>query len=308
MLTIEQLARDIKLEIVSGQDAIGTIVDNPQLSRPGIELAGLYDFYEHHRLQLFGSKEITFFGWLNSEQQKERVAKLFEASPPAFIFSKKASIPQLFIDMGNKYNIPVLKSEQRTSELASRLYQYLFTKLAPRTSVHGTLLDINGVGVLIRGESGIGKSEIALELVRRGHQLVADDRVDLYERDEGTIIGESPDVLKEHLEIRGIGIVNVVKMFGAGAFKEDKKVMLFIDLVKWDESVDYDRLGLDNAYETVFDTKIPVAKIPVTAARNVSTLVEAAAMNTRLQMLGTHMAQDFSDKINTLISNKTKKD
>ncbi len=306
-LTVAELVKAFDFEVMSGSDKLDTLIEETQLSRPGIELAGLFDFYENDRLQLLGSKEVTFFKGLEPRIQQKRVKRLFEHGPPAFIFSRNADIPDDFIKEGNAYGIPVLKSPQRTSELASRLYQYLFSHLAPRISIHGTLLDINGVGVVLRGPSGIGKSEIALELVRRGHQLVADDRVDIYQREEGIVIGEAPKVLKEHLEIRGIGVVNVVKLFGASAFKEDKAIMLFIDLEYWDKEVDYDRLGIDDQKERVFDTEIRIAKIPITAARSVATLVEVAAMNARLKFLGTHMAKDFTNALNALIQEKSNK-
>ncbi|MFH5882308.1 HPr(Ser) kinase/phosphatase [Liberiplasma polymorphum] len=306
MLTVQTLVNDFKLEVVSGEVGLSREIPQSQLSRPGIELAGLFDFYEHDRIQLLGSKEITFFWWLNEQDQEIRVNMLFEQMPPAFIFSTHVEIPEVFIRKGHDFGVPILKSEQRTSALASRLYQYLFAKLAPRKSLHGTLLDISGVGVLIRGESGIGKSEVALELVRRGHQLVADDRVDVYQKEEGLVIGEAPDLLKNYLEIRGIGLVNVVKLFGASAYKEDKTVMLIVELVHWDEHFDYDRLGIEDTTEKIFDTEIPYAKIPITAARSVSTLVEVAAMNARLKFMGTHMARDFMEALSTEIDKKNK--
>ena len=306
-LIIRELVDTFGLEVVAGENGLDHRLEESQLSRPGIELAGLFDFYESNRIQLFGSKEVTFFGWLRKEEQDARTRILFEHEPPAFVFSKNADIPQVFIDEGNARNIPVLKSRDRTSSLASHLYQYLFTRLAPRKTLHGTLMDINGVGVMLRGKSGIGKSEIALELVRRGHQLVADDRVDIFEREPGTLIGEAPKVLREHLEIRGIGIVNVVKLFGASAFKEDKTLMLIIDLEPWGNAVDYDRLGIEDHTETLFDTEVRVTKIPVTAARNVSTLVEVAAMNARLRFLGTHMGRDFTEALNKLIKENASK-
>ena len=306
-LSIRELVEAFNFEVVSGENGLDKPLEESQLSRPGIELAGLFDFYESNRIQLFGSKEVTFFGWLRKEEQDARTRILFEHEPPAFVFSRNANIPEIFIEEGNARAIPVLKSKHRTSELASRMYQYLFTRLAPRKTLHGTLLDINGVGVLLRGKSGIGKSEIALELVRRGHQLVADDRVDVFEREQGTVIGEAPKVLREHLEIRGIGVVNVVKLFGASAYKEDKTLMLIVDLEPWGNAVDYDRLGIEDTTETLFDTKIFVTKIPVTAGRNVSTLVEVAAMNARLKFLGTNMGRDFSNALNALIKENANK-
>ncbi len=304
---VKTIVDDFDFEIISGETGLSKAVKNSQLTRPGIELAGLFDFFEHDRMQIFGSKEITFFGWLNEQDQNIRVDMMFKEKPPAFIFSKHVDIPQLFIDKGNQYGIPILKSQLRTSELFSRLYQYLFAKLAPRTSIHGTLVDINGMGVLIRGKSGIGKSEVALELVRRGHQLVADDRVDIYQKEKGNVIGEAPKLLKEHLEIRGIGIVNVVKLFGASAFKDDKTITLVVELMAWEEGADYDRLGLDTFNEMYFETEVPLVKVPITAARSVPSLIEVAAMNARLKELGTNMAKDFTDSITLEINEKNKK-
>ncbi len=306
-LTVEDLVRDFKLEVSSGHDGLNSEITNPQLTRPGIELAGLFDFFEHDRVQIFGSKEVTFFGWLTEEDKEIRVEMLFEKRPPAFIFSKHVDIPEVFNRMGDKYNIPVLKSYLRTSSLFSKLYQHLYGRLAPRKSIHGTLVDINGIGVLIKGKSGVGKSEVALELVKRGHQLVADDRVDVYQKEVGTLVGEAPRLLREHLEIRGIGIVNVVKLFGASAFKEYMDVMLIVDLVQWDDSVDYDRLGLDSETTRIFDTDVVSVKVPITAARSVPSLIEVAAMNTRLKALGTNMAKDFTDAISEEIKNKNTK-
>jgi len=308
MITVEKLAEDFNLDIVSGSEGLETRVENSQLTRPGIELAGLFDFFEHDRVQIFGSKEITFFGWLSDEDKEIRVDMLFQRRPPAFIFSRHVDVPEVFVRKGDDYGIPVLKSHMRTSELFSSLYQYLYAELAPRKSIHGTLVDINGIGVLIRGRSGIGKSEVALELIRRGHQLVADDRVDIYEREAGDVIGEAPDILKKHLEIRGIGIINVVQLFGASAFKENKPIMLLVELVAWQEGTEYDRLGIGMHTERLFETDIPLVQVPTTAARNIPTLIEAAAMDTRLKFLGTNMAEDFQKAVSHYINSKKKND
>ncbi len=305
-VTVKQLVEDFGFSVHSGNKGLSTRIKNSQLTRPGIELAGLFDFFEHDRVQIFGSKEVTFFSRLDEEDQEIRVDMMFKKEPPAFVFSRHVEIPAVFLKKGDEYGIPVLKSRLRTSELFSTLYQYLFSKLAPRRSVHGTLVDINGVGVLIRGKSGIGKSEVALELVRRGHQLIADDRVDIFEREAGHIIGEAPDLLKEHLEIRGIGIVNVVRLFGASAYRRNKEVMLVVELVAWQEDTDYDRLGLDTRTEKFFETEVPFVEIPITAARSVPSLIEVAAMNTRLRHLGTDMALDFSRAVSHEIERKAK--
>ena len=305
-ITIKQLVEDYSMEVISGNEGLNGKIEDPQLTRPGLELAGLFDFFEQNRVQIFGSKEVTFYGWLNDEDKDIRVDMLFKRRPPAFVFSKHVDVPERFKKKGDEYDIPVLKSSMRTSELFSSLYQYLFARLAPRRTMHGTLVDISGVGVLLRGKSGIGKSEVALELVRRGHQLVADDRVDYYEREIGNIIGEAPKLLAKHLEIRGVGIVNVVKLFGASAFKENKRIMLIVDLVSFEQDNTYDRLGLNIQKEKLFETDVTHMTIPVTAARSVASLVEVAALNARLHFLGTNMAKEFTDSLNTEISGKLK--
>jgi len=303
-ITVGQLVKDYKLELVSGQSGIDNEISKPQVSRPGIELAGLFDFYEHDRIQVLGSKEVHFFGWLNQQDQEIRVDMLFQAKPPMFVFSKHADIPDVFIRKGNEYNIPVTKSNKKTSALLSSLYLYLSATLAERMSLHGTLVDISGVGVLMRGKSGLGKSEVALELVRRGHQLVADDRVDIYQREMGVVVGEAPDLLRKYLEIRGIGIVNVVKMFGARAYKENKKIMLVVDLEPWDQSKDYDRLGIEEFTIKFFDTDIAHVRIPISEGRNVASLVEAAAVNQRLKYMGEHSALEFSNALDEYLKQK----
>ncbi len=306
MITVERLSKQLNLKVIGGEQGLETPISLAQINRPGLELAGMFEFYEQDRIQLIGSKEITFFWWLSETDQDIRVKMMFEILPPAFVFSKHAEIPEVFIKYANEFKVPLLKSQQRTNELFSKILQTLGEALAPRTSIHGTLVDINGVGVLIRGKSGIGKSEVALELVRRGHQLVADDRVDVYESIEGVVVGEAPPILQKYLEIRGIGIVNVVQLFGASAYKESKRIMVIVDLLNFENTVDYDRLGLEDVTERIFNTDIPNVKIPITAARSVPTLVEVAAMNARLKHLGTHMAKEFTEELTKNIQSKTK--
>ncbi len=306
-LKVRKLIEDYNLELISGEQGLEREITKAQVSRPGIELAGLFDFYEFDRIQVLGSKEVTFFWWLNTQDQEIRVDMLFQKRPPMFVFSQNIQeIPEVFIRKGNEYGIVIAKAHRKTVALVSSLYKYLSAKLAPRLSLHGTLLDISGVGVLIRGKSGLGKSEVALELVRRGHQLVADDRVDIYERELGILVGEAPEILRKYLEIRGIGIVNVVKLFGAKAFKENKKIMLVIDLEPWNTTNTYDRLGLEHKTIKFFDTNVHHMTIPVSEGRNVATLVEAAAVNARLKYMGEDAAKEFTDSLEQELARKNK--
>lgn len=308
MYKVEDLMKEFSLELVGGKDSIENEILKPQVSRPGLELAGLFEFYEFDRIQVLGSKEVTFFGWLNESDQNIRVRMLFDKRPPAFIFSRNTEIPELFIKLSEEYNTPVLKSQKKTSALLSGLYLLLSAKLSERIAQHGTLLDVNGVGVLVRGKSGLGKSEVALELVRRGHQLVADDRVDIYQREKGVVVGEAPELLKRYLEIRGIGIVNVVHLFGIKAFKDNKKIMLVIDLERWDQTKTYDRLGVEEETITFFDTDVAHVKIPVSPGRNTASLVEIAAINARNKFLGTNSAVEFVESVDNKIKQNERKE
>lgn len=307
ILTIQQVVDALKLEIIAGQQGLNREIKNSNLSKPGLELAGLFDFYEHDRIQILGSKEGTFFHWLNESDQDIRVRMLFEKQPPAFVFSKNVIIPEVFIRYGNQFGIPILKSSYKTSSLFSELFSFLQSKLSERTSIHGVLLDINGVGVIITGQSGIGKSEVALELVRRGYMLVADDLIEVYQKEKGVVIGEAPEILKKFLEIRGIGIVNVVYLFGARAYRENKRISLIVKLEKWDDNKDFDRLGLTEEKQMIFDTEVTSLSLPITEARNTATLVEAAAYDYKSKMLGYNSAQNFSEQLNQKILSNTKK-
>lgn len=306
-ITIKQVIEALKLEVIAGHLGIDREVKNPSLSKPGLELAGMFDFYEHDRIQIIGSKEGTFFHWLNESDQNIRVRMLFEKQPPAFVFSKNVVIPDVFIKFGNEFNIPILKSSYKTSSLFSELFTYLQSKLSERVAIHGVLLDINGVGVIITGQSGIGKSEVALELIRRGYMLVADDLIEIYQKEKGVVIGEAPDILKKFLEIRGIGIVNVVYLFGARAYRENKRISLIVKLEKWDDNKAFDRLGLTEEKEMILDTEVTVLSLPITEARNTATLVEAAAYDYKSKMLGYHSAQAFSEQLNYKISKNASK-
>ncbi len=307
-IPIKEVIKGLKLEIIAGKKGIDRTVSNQSLSKPGLEFAGMFDYYEHDRIQIIGSKEGTFFHWLDEEDQQIRTKMLFEKNPPAFIFSKNVNIPNLFIKYGNEYNIPILKSSYATSALFSELYAFLQARLAERTSRHGVLMDINGVGVLITGKSGLGKSEVALELIRRGYVLVADDMVEMYQLEKGVVIGEAPNLLKKYLEIRGVGIVNVVYLFGVKAYRESKKISLIVQLEKWDDDSDFDRLGMKEEYHKIFDTFISHTSIPITEARNSATLVEAAAYDFKSKELGYNSANEFNKLLNQEIKKNQDKD
>lgn len=297
-ITIEQIINDNRLELVSGKAGINRYCIEDQMTRPGLEFNGFFDYFDPKRVILVGSKEATFLSKQDPKINEINVRKVFESLPPCFVFSRNVTIPELFIKLGDEYGICILKSDLRTTPTSSKLYNYLQEHLAETVSVHGTLLDINGMGTLIIGKSGVGKSETSLDLIKRGHQLIADDLVEIMEKEPGNLIGTAPKILKRYMEIRGIGIVDVVTMFGAGAYRERKMIRMVVELEAWNHDKYYDRLGLDEQKIKYFNTEIPKVTIPVLPGRTVSLLVESAAMNEKLKLLGHFAAKEFVEKIN----------
>ena len=289
-LKIKHLIKDLNLVLLNDPKTLENEIKSEMLSRPGVELAGFLDFFDADRLILIGSKETHFMQLLPQLIQIERVEDIFKKNPPGVIFSVNVDVDPGLIDLGNKHGVAVMKSDSRTTPLSGSLYQYLHSKLAPRTSLHGVLLDIHGMGTLITGKSGIGKSETALELIKRGHILISDDRVDIFEAAPGVLVGSAPKILERYIEVRGIGIVDVVHMFGAGAYRENKKIRLVVELEHWKKGKVYDRLGIETETIKIFNTEIAKITIPVLPGRNVATLVESAAMNQKLKYLGYNAA------------------
>ncbi len=296
-ITIKELVGAVSLDVLAGKEGLNNIIDDVEITFPWLEFAGILNYFYSNKINLVSSKEATYLKEIGEELAKERVEVLFKHNPSAFVFSKNVSVPDYFIEFGNIYNVPILKSQLRTTSLNSKMFGFLCSRLSPKISVHGVLLDINGMGTLIIGKSGIGKSETALELVKRGHQLISDDRVEIYEKEVGVLIGEAPELIAQYLEVRGVGIVNVMHMFGAGAYRENKKIRLVIELELWDKDKNYDRLGLNPEKVTYFNTELPKIVIPILPGRNNAVLVEAAAMNQKLKYLGLDGAKTLTEKI-----------
>lgn len=298
-------AKDIlekfNLELISGEEGINKPISTSDLSRPGIEIAGFFEYYPAERVQLLGKTELTFFRKLSAHERKHRMDMLCTDITPAIIVTRGEEIPEELIEASVRESVPVLKSPMKTTRLFSRLTNYLESKLAPTTAVHGVLVDIYGVGVLITGKSGVGKSETALELVKRGHRLVADDCVEIRQEDQDTLVGSAPDLIEHLLEIRGLGIINVMTLFGAGAVRSYKRISLIINLELWEKNKHYDRLGLDDEKQKIIDTEIPFLTVPVRPGRNLAVIIEVASMNFRLKRMGMNAAQQFSTKLSGVI-------
>lgn len=297
----KDLLDNFNLTLVAGEDGIHREIITSDISRPGIEMTGYFKYYPKERLQLIGKTEMTYFLELSPEQRKDRAEKLCTDITPCIVISRGMKVPEELIKAADHAGVPILLSPRKTTRVTSRLTNYLEAKFAPFTAVHGVLVDIYGVGVLITGQSGVGKSETALELVKRGHRLVADDSVEIRQEDYDTLVGTSPPLIEHMLEIRGLGIINVMTLFGAGAVRNYKKIALAVNLEIWDEKKQYDRLGLDEDKMRIMDVDLPKVTIPVRPGRNLAVIIEVAAMNFRLKNMGVNAAEEFSDRLTQMI-------
>ncbi|TLS38528.1 HPr(Ser) kinase/phosphatase [Pseudalkalibacillus caeni] len=295
---MKDLIDKFNLELISGEEGIHRPIQTSDISRPGLEMAGFFTYYPAERLQLLGKTELSFFYGLEDPlKRKERMDRLCTDETPGIIISRSMDVPEELIEASERTEVPILRSNVTTTRLSSRLTNFLEGQLAPSTAIHGVLVDIYGVGVLITGQSGVGKSETALELVKRGHRLVADDSVEIKQESENTLIGNAPELIQHLLEIRGLGIINVMTLFGAGAIRNYKKISLVITLELWDQKKVYDRLGLEEDMMQIIDTKIPRMTIPVRPGRNLAVIIEVAAMNFRLKNMGMNAARQFSERL-----------
>ena len=278
-------------------------IKTSDISRPGLEMTGYFDFYTPERIQLIGMKEWSYLMKMSSHNRHQVLLKMFQPETPVVIIARNLEIPK------DEKQVAILRSKASTSRLSGEISSYLDSRLAERTSVHGVLMDIYGMGVLIQGDSGIGKSETGLELVKRGHRLVADDRVDIYAKDEVTLWGEPAEILRHLLEIRGVGIIDVMSLYGASAVKDSSQVQIAVYLENYDTQKTFDRLGNDTEELEVAGVRIPRIRIPVKTGRNISVVIEAAAMNYRAKQMGYDATKIFEERLTDLISrNEVKHD
>lgn len=302
-VTVKMLVDKLKLKVVYGnEELLAKAITTADISRPGLEMAGYFDYYSPERLQLVGMKEWTYLKTMTANNRYSVFANIFRKETPAVIVARGLEIPEEMLQAAKENGVAVLQGRNSTSSLSGDMSWYLNSQLAERTSVHGVLVDIYGMGVLIQGDSGIGKSETALELVKRGHRLVADDRVDVYAKDEGTLWGEPAEILLHLLEIRGVGIIDVMSLYGASAVRDSSQVQLCICLEHFESDEVFDRLGNSNEEIELQGVKIPRIRIPVKTGRNVSVVIEAAAMNYRAKQMGYDATKTFKDRLTDLIS------
>ena len=301
-VTTRDVMKKFDLQLVSGQEGIGRYITTSDISRPGLEMAGYFTHYPANRVQLLGKTELSFFELLPEADRRDRMMQLCSQNTPAIIISRGLEVPPELIAASNENHVPVLKTKLTTTRFSSRLTNFLESKLAPTTAIHGVLVDVYGIGVLLMGKSGVGKSETALELVKKGHRLVADDCVEIRQESENLLIGSPPPLLEHLLEIRGIGIIDIMTLFGASAVRPYKRITLVVELENWDSEKSYDRLGLDEEKMRIIDTDLTKLTIPVQPGRNVSVIIEVAAMNYRLKKMGVNAAEEFSRRLDEMIA------
>lgn len=307
---LTKLIRDINiLHVYEGDNYLSEKrIDVADIYRPGLELTGYFDFYPKQRIQLMGRTEISYAARLDHDLRTRVFEKMCTDETPCFVISRSLPVPEELKDAAEKAKIPILRSSESTTYLSSILTDYLRQRLAKRISIHGVLVEIKGMGVLLTGASGVGKSEAALGLIHRGHRLIADDRIDAYQKDHNTVMGEAPKILKHLMEIRGIGIIDIMNLFGAGAVKDRTEIQLVINLANWDSNANYDRLGFDEATREICNVEIPQVTIPVKVGRNIESIVEVAVMNFRAKKMGFDASKTFDDNLAHLIADNSKKD
>ncbi len=303
-VSIKDMAKDLELESVCMPEDKDYYVYSQDINRPGLQFAGYFEHFAHDRIQIVGKAEYNYFSYIDEETRAQVLDKFFAHEIPALVVTRDLEVKPDVIKFAKKHNRVILTTKRNTTRFINRLSNYLDDRLAPHTTLHGVLVDVYGIGVLIKGESSIGKSETALELVQRGHRLVADDAVEIRRLDESMLLGQSPELLRHFLEIRGIGIIDVRSLYGVGAVKNSKGIDLVVHLESWNEEKYYDRLGLDKEYESILEIKVEKLVVPVKPGRNTAMVVEVAAMNYRQKRMGYDAAQEFTKKLSDLIDTK----
>ena len=296
---LSRLVKEFELEVffaATDYESIKLTVED--LARPGLPLAGYFDHYDPQRLQVMGNVEMSYVNRMSEEDRRKTFDRLLSYKFPAVLIARGIQPGELLLEMAKKHNVTLLGTPEPTSAMISAIITYLKNILAPRITRHGVMVEAYGEGVFIIGDSGIGKSEAAVELVKRGHRLIADDAVEIKKVSAHSLIGTAPDLIRNYIELRGIGIINVAKLFGIGAIKQDNEINLVVNIVHWNTHDTYDRLGLEDKYTEILGVKVPLYTIPITPGRNLAMIIEVAAMNNRQRRMGYNAALEFTEQIN----------
>ena len=279
------------------KDPAEILIDENDVTRPGLQLMGFYEYFNPERMQIIGKMEFAYLSTIDEETRTQRLDALMSRHIPALIIARELPYFSEMLDLAKKYEVPLLRSKESTSNFISGLIAFLNLNLAPRITRHGVLIEIYGEGVFITGESGVGKSETAIALVKRGHRLVADDAVEIRKVSNISLVGSSPDNIRHFLELRGIGIINARRLFGIGAVKNTEKIELIVEMEQWNPEKIYDRMGVDTQFATILGVKIPMLTIPVKPGRNLAVILEVAAMNNRQKKMGYNAAAELLDQL-----------
>lgn len=290
---LKEVIREFQLEEIFLPEGSDTLVSRSDLNRPGLALAGFFGHFDPERIQLIGRCEHTYLTPFDHEEKRSHIMGFMSQKPVAVIITSSLEVFPEFLEAAKKYSVPLLRTEQRTSEFMASLISYLRVCLAQRITRHGVLVEVYSEGMLLLGDSGIGKSETAIELVKRGHRLIADDAVEIKKVSSKTLVGSAPEVIRHYIELRGIGVVDVRRLFGVGAVKDTEKIDLVVNLEPWVQGKMYDRLGLDNEFTDIMGINIPTITIPVKPGRNLAIILEIAAMNSRQKKMGHNTAKEL---------------
>lgn len=297
-VTLQKIIKEFNLEIIYESDGMNEVlVCNNEVNRPSLQLAGFFDYFDNTRIQIIGRVETSYLNQMDDDGKKKSLENLFKKEIPCVIITRGIEPSCVMIELAKKYNTPVLRCSVSTSRFISALIAFLNIELAPRMTTHGVLVEVYGEGVLILGDSGVGKSETAVELVKRGHRLVADDAVELKRVSDKSILGSAPDIIRHFIELRGIGIIDVKNIFGIGAVKNTEKIDLIINLELWQDKKQYDRLGLTTEYTELLGINIPSLTIPVKPGRNLAVVIEVAAINNRQKKMGYNAAEALNNRL-----------
>lgn len=291
---LSQIAEALNLtEVYVAENYKETNISTVEINRPGLELTGYLEFFDNKRIQVLGNTEFSYLGRYGPEAQKMVIDSIFSFGPPAVIICRDIEPSNAILESAKLHKVSIFSTPQSTSDLTASLVQYLNKELAPRITRHGVLVEVYGEGCLLTGDSGVGKSETAIELIKRGHRLVADDAVEIRRTAQTTLYGQSPENIRHFIELRGIGIINARKLFGMGAIKLQEKIDMVINLEQWDSSKVYDRMGLDNEYMKILGVEVPTLTIPVKPGRNLAVIIEVAAMNNRQKKMGYNASREL---------------
>ncbi len=310
-LTVAKLYEDnrkkLRLRLVNGKSGFRRQITSAKTNRPGLELTGFWQYFNKDRVQLFGLKEKRYLDTISEKQKQQIFTKLFQESVPAVIFAHQTQPCDIAVRMAKKYKVAIFKSTMLTTPLSQFLMDYLDWNLAPNVVMHGSLVDVYGVGILFTGRSGIGKSEITLDLVERGHRLVADDSVRIIRRADNVIIGLGHEFLEHHIEVRGLGIIDVARMFGVRAIRKQKRVEVQVELEDWDENKNYDRIGTQEESIKILDVETPLTRLPIYPGKNITVIAEVIALNHMLKIYGRNAAKEFEKRLEIEIKQKMRK-